>query len=385
MYKKLPKNKWSVLAIAAVIAAILWFAFGKSGTIAPVANSVNVTVAPVVRKDVPIQVPLVGTVVAYETVSVKSRLDSQVMNVHFRDGDNVKEGQALFDLDDRAIKAQIQQFAAALSKEKAQLVNAELQYRRSQNLIKTNVVAQAQVDETKAAYEAQAAQVNAAQANLDNASVQLSYTTITAPISGRTGTINVTRGNTVKANDAQPLVTINQITPIRVQFAIPQRYYDQVKTALSQGNVEVKAKNKESTSIEIGRLEYVDNAIDVSNGTFAVRAVFDNKEEKLWPGMFVNITLDLGLEKNALAVPAVAIQGDDAQHFIFLADMDTKKAIRRPVDVSLNNGDIAVITKGLTENDQVIVDGLLHVTDGASIAISAAPAETQPVSESPVP
>src|SRR5207253_2158436 len=156
------------------------------------------------------------------------------------------EGQVMFDLDDRAIKAQIEQLEAALQKEKAQLINTDLQYQRTLKLIKTHVVAQAQVDDAKAAYEGQLAQVNAAKANLDNARVQLTYATIKAPISGRTGTINVTRGNNVKANDTQALVTINQITPIRVQFAIPQRYYGKVKSALALGNVMVNAQNKES-------------------------------------------------------------------------------------------------------------------------------------------
>ena len=363
-------NKKSFIIISVIASYVAWSMMGGATDKKPTSAATKVNVAPVTRQDVPMQVPLVGTVVAYETVAIKSRLDSQIMDVHFHDGDAVKEGQIMFDLDDRAIKAQIGQFQAALEKEKAQLINANLQYQRALKLIKSHVVAQAQVDDAKAAYDGQLAQVGAAQANLDNARVQLTYTKITAPISGKTGTISVTRGNNVKANDTQPLVTINQISPIRVQTSVPQRYYDQVKTALSKGDVMVKAQNKESGAAVEGKLEYVDNSIDVSNGTFAARAVFKNEDEKLWPGMFVNVTLDLGVEKDALTFPIVAMQGDDGKHFVFIADSETKKAVRKPVEIARNNGVLAIVSKGVNENEQVIVDGLLRITDGAAIEIA---------------
>lgn len=377
------KNKKIVLLllVAALLAAWWWFSGSKEK--APPSTATNVTVAPVQRRDIPITVDLVGTVVAYESVAVKSRLDSQVIEVNFKDGDFVKEGQTLFVLDDRAIAAQIDQFKATLEKEKANLANVQLQYNRAVQLRKTQVVAQATVDSAKAAYDAQAAQVGAAQANLDNAKVQLTYTTITAPISGRTGTINVTRGNNVKANDATPLVTINQISPIRVQTAIAQRYYDQVKNALATGDVRVVSSNKESNTPVEGKLEYLDNAIDVNTGTFAARAVFANENEKLWPGMFVNVKLDLGIQKNALAVPSVAIQGDEAKHFVFTTDAEGKKAHRVAVDVSLNNGEFAVINSGLTESDRVLTDGLLRVTDGSDIAIIDPAAKKETPAETP--
>lgn len=362
-------NKKRLVVLFLLVAGALWWWFGKSADKAPPKNVVNVTVSPVARQDIPLTVPLVGNVVAYESVAVKSRLDSQITEVGFKDGDFVTEGQVLFALDDRSIKAQISQFNATLEKEKANLANAELIYRRSQQLRKTQVVAQAQVDQAKAAYEAQAAQVGAAQANLDNAKVQLSYTNITAPINGRTGTINVTRGNTVKANDTLPLVTINQITPIRVQAAIAQHYYDQVKDALAAGEVQVVAQSKESATPVKGKLEYVDNAIDLTTGTFAARAVFQNEDEKLWPGMFVNVTLDLGTQKNALTVPSVAVQGDEGKRFLFTVD-ENNKAKRHEVEIGINNGDIAVVSKGLNEGDKVIVDGILRVTDGVDVKVT---------------
>lgn len=372
------KNK-TIIVILLLLAGAAWWFFSKSSDKAPPSNVVNVTVAPAQRKDIPLTIQLVGNVVAYETVAVKSRLDSQITEVNFKDGDFVTEGQTLFVLDDRAISAQIGQFQATLEKEKANLSNTRLQYNRASSLRKSQVVAQAQVDEARAIYEAQSAQVTAAQANLDNAAVQLSYTKITAPIAGRTGTINVTRGNNVKANDTTSLVTINQISPIRVQTAIAQRYYDQVKEALAAGDVKVVAQNKESTTPVEGKLEYLDNAIDVTSGTFSARAVFANADEKLWPGMFVNVTFDLGLIKNALTIPAVAVQGDEAKRFVFTVDEIGKKAKRTPVEATMSDGEIAIVTSGLPDTARVITDGILRVTDGGDIIIT----EPKPAEEKP--
>ncbi|MBY0406111.1 MAG: efflux RND transporter periplasmic adaptor subunit, partial [Rickettsiales bacterium] len=307
------KQNKKLWALAVLLLAAAWWWFGKSAEKTDPNSTINVTVSTVTRQDVPITVQLVGNVVAYESVAVKSRLDSQVMEVRFKDGDFVEEGQVLFVLDDRAITAQISQLQATLEKEKANLANAQLMYTRSQQLRKTQVVAQAQVDQTKAAFDAQAAQVNASQAALENTQVLLSFTKITAPIAGRTGTIGVTRGNNVKANDTQALVTINRISPIRLQFAIAQHYYDKVREVLAAGDVKVVAQNKESSTPVEGKLEYLENTIDVASGTFAARAVFQNTDEKLWPGMFVNIVLDLGTMPNARTIPAVAVQGDEGK------------------------------------------------------------------------
>lgn len=368
---KLWRNKWLYIA-AAAIAAIWWgMSGGDHSDNGDGREPVNISVATVTRQDVPTQLELVGNVVTRESVVVKSRIDSQVTDVLFKDGDYVKEGQPLFELDDRAIKANLNELQAALAREKAKLINIQRQYERAQKLLKTNVVSQAQVDEAKASYKAQAAQVEAAQATSDNAAVLLTYTTITAPISGRTGTINVTRGNTVKANDAQGLVTINQISPIDVQVAIPQRYYRQVKNAMNQkGGLTLHARHGESPHQVSGKLDYIENRIDTSNGTFAAHASFANKKESLWPGMFVNVTLDLGVEEDVLAVPAVAVQGDEGNRFVYKVEGTPPTAQRTPVDTALVAGNLIVITKGLKENDTVITDGMLRLIDGAPVNVT---------------
>ncbi|NBX03825.1 MAG: efflux RND transporter periplasmic adaptor subunit, partial [Alphaproteobacteria bacterium] len=303
-------------------------------------------------------------------VNIKSRVDSQIVDVLFHDGDNVKQGQTLFKLDDRALLAQMKQLEANVQKEKAQLENDRLQYQRSQKLIATKAVSQSQLDTTKAAYESQTANVSATQASLDNTRVLLSYTAITAPISGRAGTINVTRGNNVKANDAQALVTINRVQPIRVQFAIPERYYAAVKAQMATGSATVEARREDVKDAATGKLEYIDNTIDPNTGAFAARAVFENADEALWPGMFVQVALNLGAEKAALTIPSVALQGDENAHFVFKVDA-AKKAVKTPVTLSATHGTTAIISDGLAEGDAVIVDGLLKVTDGATVATGA--------------
>ena len=364
-------SRKSLFVLAGVAAAAWWFWYSGSDKTGENGAAVNVTVSPVIRQDVPIQLELVGTVVAQETVAIKSRLDSQLTDVLFKDGETVKEGQLLFKLDDRSLTAQQNELEAQLEKEKAQLINVKLQYERAQKLLAGGTVSQSRVDETKAAYEAQAAQVGATRASLESVRATLSYTKITAPISGRAGTINVTRGNNVKAND-QTLVTINQVSPIRVHFAIPERYYDQVKRAMGKEGITVTAKRGETGEQASGTLEYVDNAIDVANGTFAARANFANENEMLWPGMFVNVSLLLGKEPDALTVPAVAIQGDEGNRFVFAVDAEGKKAARKPVVVSQIAGNTAIVASGLSEGERVIVDGLLRVSDGAAVAITDA-------------
>jgi len=358
--------KWIIgLAVAIFVG---WWGIGKfSGDNKKDAvPTVKVSVAEAIRKDVPVSVSLSGNVIAFETVAIKSRIDSQIMEVKFHDGDAVSKGQVLFILDERSLNAQIKQLEANLQKEKAQLENTRLQYSRAKNLIAGKFIAQAQLDDAKSAYNAQLALVSAAQANLDNTVIMLSYSTITSPINGRAGTINVTQGNNVKANDTQPLVTINQVTPIRVQFAIPERYYERVKASMEQ-SVPVIVSRQDSPEIAQGKLEYIDNTIDPTTGSFIARAFFTNEKENLWPGMFVTVALSLGDEKGKVTVPLVAIQGDDNNHFVF-RDVDNK-AVKTPVDIS-TSGDIAVVNKGLSEGEKVITDGLLRISDGAAIEIA---------------
>ena len=343
----------------------------------PQAQAVRVVMVMAARRDMPQEVQLVGTVYPNLSVAVKSRLDSQVTEVLFRDGGRVQRGDILFRLDDRSLQAERAQLAANLQRDTVQLNNAKAQYERSAQLMKQGFVTREKLGQDKTAYEAGSAAVAGTKAALDNIEVLLGHTVIHAPITGRTGTIAATAGNNVKTND-QPLVTINQVDPILVQFAVPQRHFDRLKAAMSAGQVQVQASRQEMAEPMNGALDYIDNNIDQSNGSFIARARFDNPDEKLWPGMFVSVRLTLDTIMGALVVPAPAIQGDEGSRFVFIADPATQKAVKRAVTILPQPGDQAIITGGLQEGEQVITDGLLRVMEGTALEIAAQPKPDNP-------
>jgi membrane fusion protein, multidrug efflux system len=356
--------------VAALLAggAFWWWQSGSSGD-ANKKPPVIVRVAPAEQKDVPLALKNVGTVVTSDSVAVKSRLDSQVMEVKFKDGDYVQQGDVLFLLDDRTLKAQLGEMQANLERDKAQLANLQAQYERSKQLALKEFTSKADLDNARAAYEAQHGTMGASEAAMQNIKVQLEYTRITAPISGRTGTINITVGNTVKANDTQALVVINQVKPILVQVSLPQRYLDAVRSAMVNGSVTVIATREGGAEASSGTLEYIDNTVDQSTGTFAARAIFPNDDEALWPGMFVNLTLTLGEEKNVTTVPEVAIQHGQSGDFVFVIAED--KAEKRAIKVARLQDSVAVIESGLKPGEQVAVDGLMSLTDTSAVTVKS--------------
>lgn len=353
-----------VLLIALAAAGWWWWqnTADKGATGTP---PVIVRTAAAETRDVPLSLENVGTVVTNDSVGVRARLDSQVMEVAFRDGDYVEQGDLLFVLDDRMLKAD-------LARDEAQLANLKRQYERNVQLAAKGFETQANLEDSKAAYEAQ-------KAVADNIKVQLEYTRITAPISGRTGTINITAGNTVKANDTQPLVTINQVKPIRVQVSLPQRYLGSVREAMAKGPVTVTATREGGGTPSTGTLEYVDNAVDTATGTFAARASFPNEDEALWPGMFVHLRLVLGNEKNAVTVPEVAVQHGQSGDFVFV--IAGGKASKRSIKTARMQDGLAVIESGIAPGEQVAVDGIMSLNDGSAITIQsngAAPSDEPP-------
>lgn len=362
-----------VLACVSARLAGVWpFASGGDGKKASIQQPVRVTAVEVKRRNVPLDVRLVGTVYPYQSVAVKSRLDSQVSAVLFHDGDLVKRGDILFRLDDRALKAQRDEISANLKRDEAQLVNARAEYERAAKLAERGYETTEKLDQDKATLDAQIATVDATRATLNNLNVQIDYTIIRSPITGRAGTIGITLGNNAKANDTSPLVTVNQVDPALVQCSVPQRYYDQIKAIMSGGgDIAVKAVRPESNAETDGKLEYIDNAIDASNGTFVARASFANADEKLWPGMFVNVNIGLGEIRDAVVVPATAVQGEQDKRFVFIVNAQTGKAEKRPVIIDRMLDDVAVVKSGVADGDRVITDGLLRVSDGA--AVDAAP------------
>lgn len=364
------------IAIALISVFFVAQYFSKTETKkTPPAPPTLVSVAPVLKQTIPIDLTLVGTSYPYQTVHIKSRLDSQITAIHFKDGDIVKKGQLLFTLDDRTLKAQEQQLRAQLKNGEATLKNANQEYQRYKKLGNQGFAAKQKLQSTEAGLKRARATQQATQASLDALQVQLSYTRITAPIDGRTGTIGITTGNTVKANDTLVLVTINQLQPIYVQVAIPQQYFPLLKNTKT---VAATATYTDGTLASNGTLAYIDNAIDTQTGTFVARAVFPNTDEKLWAGMFVNLTLTLGQQQNALTIPSRALVNAQQGTLVFVYDPEQKKALKRPVVVERTVGDVAVIKTGLTAQEQVITDGLLRVKEGDAVTLSTASAAAKP-------
>ncbi len=380
MPSKLIKTLAATSLLAGIAAAFLWFE-PASGNNSPAQKPppVPVQVTTALKKDMPVEIQALGTVVPFQTVALKSRIDSQIIEVKFKDGDNVKKGDPLFILDGRALQAQLDQAKADLAAAQAQANNLRKQYLRNQNLIKQQAISQELFDTSKAAVEAQDAITTAAKANLESIQVQIDYTTITAPIDGRAGTINVTAGNNIKANDTTPLVTINQIMPIQVQVSLPQDYFDAIRKAMAAGTVAVTALRNTPDAIPVtGSFSYIDNAIDQGTGTFIGRAVFANDGEHLWPGMLVNLNIAVGKSAQAIVIPEVAIQNSPSGKFVFTVEDNVAK--KTAITVDRIQGGAAIVTTGLKGNEQVATDGIMALKDGAIVSIAPPTAEkTSPV------
>jgi multidrug efflux system membrane fusion protein len=327
---------------------------------------VPVVAAAVTRKGVPVRIETIGSVQTLASVAIKSRIDGQIVEVHFREGQEVREGDVLFTLDSRAAEAQLRQAEAQLARDRAQLANARREVDRQAELAAKNFASSQKYDEVRTTAQALEATVRAGEAVAENLRVQLSYYTILSPLRGRTGAVALKAGNTVKGNDTAPLVTINQIDPIYVAFSVPQRDLAEVREAMQQNPLGAVVQPLGDAKPETGELAFVDNAIDIATGTITLKAIFANAGERLWPGQFVNVTLTLRVERNALTVPAPAIQSGQAGPYVYVVRPD-KTAEPRSVVVSRQAGDEAVIASGLDEGEQVVVDGQLRLTKGTPV------------------
>ena len=380
--------------VVIVILALLgggWFLLsGKPSdkTKGPFASSINVVTATIEQKNLPLDLKVVGNVVPNQSVAIKSRIDSAIMEVHFKDGDEVKKGATLFVLDRRTLESQLQSLKSNLVRDRALLEDARLKYNRSKDLKSKGYETTANFDTAKATYEGQQAAVAVAQSAIDSANVQLDYTVITAPIDGRAGTINLTVGNNVKANDAQPLVTINEIKPIRAQLVVPQTFLASLRKALLQENgnasapPEVQAVINNDNQPVMGKLTYIDNAIDAASGTFVARATFDNLDERLWPGMFVNLTVRLGSEDGAMTIPETAIQHGQSGDYMFI--VTGGKVAKQPVTVVRTMDGLAVITGNFKAGDVAVVDGAMTLKDGDAVSVRYPDAPAEQPADKPI-
>ncbi|MCL5287683.1 MAG: efflux RND transporter periplasmic adaptor subunit [Acidobacteria bacterium] len=357
----------SALLALAMLAGCSSKSAQSAGPAAP-AQAVPVVVATVQQKNVPLQLRAIGRVEVFSTVSLKSQVGGEILSVHFKPGQDVKKGDLLFKIDSRSFEASLRQAEGNLARDMAQLENAQIQLRRYSQLAEQGVVAQQLVDQATANADALDAAVRADRATIDNAKLQIEYCTIRAPMDGRTGTLLVYPGTLVKANDVPILVVINQISPTYVEFAVPEQNLAAVKRHMASGTLPVEAEIPDDARPARGKLSFVDNTVDRTTGTIRLRATFGNEDARLWPGQFVNVTLTLAEQANAIVAPSEAVLTGQAGQFVFVVKSDST-AEMRPVTVSRTTDGLAVIEKGLQPGETVVIDGQVSLVPNAKVSV----------------
>lgn len=345
--------------------------------------TVPVQVAAAIRVDAPSLVGSNGVVEPVQTVSVEAQVGGTLTEVSFAEGDDVTEGQVLFRIDPRPFAAALRQAEAALARDRAQATSAQRDAERYRALVSKDYVTKSQADQADAQAAALAATVQADSAAVEQARVNLGYTTIRAPIAGRTGSLLVRRGNLVKPS-AGPLVVINQLHPILVRFPVTQRDFLALRRRVTAGPVPVRVAAADSVAVaEPGALSFLDNAVDSLTGTVTAKARFANATNALWPGEYVRVTVQLDVKSGAIAVPSSAVLNGQEGTYVFVVDAD-RSAHVRAVNVGPAVGVLTVIERGIAAGERVVVDGQSRLVPGAKVDAKELPASaTAPVPPAP--
>jgi multidrug efflux system membrane fusion protein len=335
---------------------------------APAAVPVQTAVAR--QEDVPRTIEAVGTVQALRTVAVKSQVDGMIAEIHFREGDEVKAGDLLISLDRRPFENSLRIARADLENAKAEATQAEADLQRYRHLDQQAVISKEQFNQLETKAATSHAMVQAKEAAVANAELQLSYAQIRAPIAGRTGQLVLHEGALVKANDVnQSIVTLNQLAPIGVAFSVPESALATIRAEMGNGQAAVAVSDRgNGVQHGEGRLTFVDNAVDPTTGTITLKAEFANEDHALWPGQFVETTLQLGVDRGAIVVPSSAVQvgQNGAQVFVVKSDRSVEL---RPVHVSRTTGDLSLLADGVRAGETVVTDGQLRLVPGSHIEV----------------
>jgi len=362
-----------VLSLAAIVA--IWRL--SPGTEVPVAAAqtaapgIPVTAGIVAAQDVPVFLNGIGTVQAYNMVAIKSRVDGQIVKVDFKEGQDVKEGEPLLQIDPRPFQAALEQAQANKQKDEAQLVGAQLDLDRYEKLIGSGWQTRQSYDQQKATVGQLQASIKGDEAQINTAKLNLSYSDIRSPIDGRLGAKLVDKGNLVHANDNAPLVTITEVKPIFVSFTLPQETLDDVRENHKGSPLVVYAySGNGKKQLAEGKLTLIDNSIDQSTGTVHLKARFDNDDERLWPGQFVSLRVVLSTRREVATVPAQTVQNGPNGYYAYVIKPDDTVE-RRAVDIASIQDGIAVVTKGLSPGERIVVDGQYRLTEGVRVKPTA--------------
>jgi membrane fusion protein, multidrug efflux system len=366
-----PVNFGPVLSLTSFLLAFLC-ACSTSNTKSAQAGAgppaIPVAVTPAEQQDFPVYLSGLGSVQASNTVSLKSRVDGQIVQIAFKEGQFVKQGELLLVIDPRPYQVQLEQAEAALARDQAQLKNAQLDYDRYQGLFKEGVISQQQYDGQRALVGQLEGTIQADQAAIDNAKLQLVYTRVTAPVNGRIGLRLVDIGNMVHATDTNPLLVVTQLQPIAVVFTLPEDSLPTVTKHMKSGSLAVDAYSRDDTTkLATGKLLTIDNQIDQTTGTGKLKAMFENVDNMLFPNQFVNARLLLETRKGVTVVPAAAIQrGPQGSTFTYVVKADKTVEVR-PVKVALTQGNLSVVAAGVAPGEQVVTDGQDKLQAGSRV------------------
>ena len=381
------------LAVASILVAILgalYYVFGgpaaqqrRAGRFAA-EGPVPVLAATVTRADVPVYLDAVGTIKALNTVTVRPQVDGRLLSVNFKEGDDVKKGDVLALIDPVIYQAQLDQAVAKKAQDEAQLANSRIDLARYEKLAATAAINKQQADTQRALVAQNVALVQADQAAIDNARAMLGYTTITAPLDGRTGIRIVDEGNYVRAADStSAIVVITQLRPISALFNLPQQELPQLNAAVAKGPLTVEAQRSDTDEIiDRGVLRVVDNQVDQTTGTVKLKAEFPNANLQLWPGQFVNIRLLVDTLKQVVVIPTGAVQRGPTGTFVYVVTDDNSVAMR-PIVVQKQDEIQTVIKSGLEANERVVTTGFVRLTEGSKVAVDSANATPTPAERAP--
>lgn len=362
-----------VLAAAALVTHLATGSRANEPTKARGSAAVPVTVIAVAEQAMPVRIAAIGNVEPFATVAVKARVDGQILEVAFKEGEEVREGQVLFRIDPRPFEAQLRQAEATHLRDTAAAAQARSQEKRYLELLEKNFVSKDAYAQFRTNAETAEAVAAASRAGLDNARLNVEYCTIRSPINGFAGKVLIQRGNLVKANDTAPLIVLNQVRPVYVNFAVPEQNLEAIRKYMARAPLAVSAGAPGAArAASVGKLVFVDNAVDATTGTIRLRAQFANQDLALWPGQFVNVGVTLYEQAAALVVPADSVQTGPQGQYVYVVAPDMTAELR-PVTLDRIDGANAIIASGLKPGESIVTQGQLRLGPGAKVTVRAKP------------
>jgi membrane fusion protein, multidrug efflux system len=330
---------------------------------------VPVSAAQVVSKTMPVRLTAIGNVEPFTTVAIKARVDGQLLSVKFKEGDEVRQGSVMFEIDPRPFAATLKQAQANLLKDRALFERASEQEKRYKDLLTKNFISADAYAQVQTNTATAAAQVSADEAAIENAKLSVDYCTIRSPVTGYAGRIQIQQGNLVKANDTNPLVVVNQVVPIYASFSVPEQNVSDVRKYQAEGVLKVEAAFTNSSHRPVtGRLSFVDNTADMTTGTIKLKAEFPNADKALWPGQFVNVVLTLYEQKDAIVAPSAAVQNGPTGQYVYVVKPDQTVEMRS-IKIARAEGDDTIVSSGLQPGEQVVIVGQLRLAPGTKVNV----------------